>query len=141
MLAHIHVSWSDPSKVRELVVVGSQERVVFNDLDPIEQVRIYEKGVEAVADSSDKDLGFGELRLLVRDGDIRSPRLAPEEPLKRECTHFFECIKSGTEPLSGARDGLDVICVMEAIDASLDLRGAPVQVEQAAGVLAVGVLE
>jgi predicted dehydrogenase len=141
VLGHIHVSWSDPNKVRELVVVGSQERVVFNDLDPIEQVRIYEKGIEAIADAGDQDMGFGEQRLLVRDGDIRSPRLAPEEPLKRECVHFLECIESGAEPLSGAQDGLDVICVMEAIDTSLARHGAPVPVEQPTGVVAVGALE
>jgi len=140
VLGHIHVSWTDPSKVRELVVVGSQERVVFNDLDTMEQVRIFEKGVEAVADSNGQDLGFGELKLLVRDGDIRSPRLAPEEPLKRECSHFVECIESGVEPLSGAQDGLDVISVMDAIDASLARHGAPVPVEPA-GVVAVGAPE
>jgi len=128
VLGHIHVSWSDPSKVREVVVVGSKERVVFDDVDTVEQVRIYERGVEAV--SSEHVDGFAEIRLSVRDGDIRSPRLAAWEPLKRECAHFLECVRDGVPPMSGAAQGIDVVRVMEAIDASLALHGAPVEIRR-----------
>jgi predicted dehydrogenase len=134
ILAHIHVSWSDPNKVREVVVVGSRQRVLFNDVDTVEQVRIFEKGVEAVgiheADAR-SDLTYGELRLLVRDGDIRSPRLPAEEPLKRECKHFLDCMRTGVPSTSGGPEGTDVVRVMEAIDASLARRGAPVELQRA----------
>ncbi len=132
VLAHIHVSWSDPSKVREVVVVGSHERVVFNDLDTTEQVRIFEKGVEAIDDmemAAYRADSYGEFQLLVRDGDIRSPRLPAEEPLKQECMHFLDCLRTGTPCVSGAREGADVVRVMEAIHASLAQRGAPVELE------------
>ncbi len=138
VLAHIHVSWSDPSKVREVVVVGSQERVVFNDVDTAEQVRIFERGVEAVDDpevaAQQEADSFGEFRLLVRDGDIHSPRLPAEEPLKSQCLHFLNALRTGSAPISGAREGTDVVRVMEAIDASIAQRGVPVQVAPAGAV-------
>lgn len=135
VLAHIHVSWSDPSKVREVVVVGSHQRVVFNDVDTSEQVRIYERGVEAVDGPGAQDVlpdSYGEFQLLVRDGDIRSPRLPAEEPLKRECAHFLECVRTGSPPVSGGREGADVVRVMEAIHVSVAQRGAPVELERVA---------
>ena len=132
VLAHIHVSWSDPNKVREIVVVGSRERILFNDVDTVEQVRIFERGVEVVTPDAlppdDFAPTYGEERLLVRDGDIRSPRLPVEEPLKRECDHFLYCIQTGFRPRSGGVEGAAVVRVMEAVDASLAQRGAPVAV-------------
>lgn len=135
VLAHIHVSWSDPNKVRQIVVVGTRERILFNDIDTVEQVRIFERGVEALAsDATPADVSatnFGEERLLVRDGDIRSPKLPVGEPLKRECDHFLECVRTGASPLSGGKEGAAVVRVMEAVDASLAQQGAPVRVAPA----------
>lgn len=132
VLAHVHVSWSDPNKVREIVVVGSRARILFNDVDTVEQVRIFERGVEAVRQDADSSAtNYGEERLLVRDGDIRSPRLPVEEPLKRECDHFLDCVRTGARPLSDGSDGAAVVRVMEAVDASLAQRGAPVPVAPA----------
>lgn len=132
VLAHVHVSWSDPNKVRQIVLVGSRERILFNDVDTVEQVRIFERGVEAVssdvAQADQTTHNYGEVRLLVRDGDIRSPKLPVEEPLKRECDHFLECVRTGAAPFSGGSDGTAVVRVMEAVDASLAQHGAPVAV-------------
>lgn len=132
VLAHVHVSWSDPNKVRQIVVVGSRERVLFNDIDTVEQVRIFERGVEAVSDHSAVDThpvhSYGESQLLVRDGDIRSPRLPAEEPLKRECEHFVRCVTEDVTPLCDGSDGAAVVRVMEAVDRSLAQRGAPAAV-------------
>lgn len=130
VIAHIHVSWSDPSKVREVVVVGSKERVVFNDVDTAEQIRIYERGVEAVGlaeAAAYRTDSFGEFQLLVRDGDVHIPRLPVEEPLKRECEHFLDCVRTGAPSVSGPQEGTDVVRVMEAIHASIEQRGAPVE--------------
>ena len=85
VVGNIHVSWADPNKVREVVAVGSRRRVVFNDLNDVERVRVFERGVsvgDAVADS------YGEFKLLVRDGDIISPKIEPSEPLKNQCAGF-----------------------------------------------------
>lgn len=125
VIANIHVSWVDPNKVREVVVVGSQRRIVFDDLNNVERVRIYEKGIapsEMEADS------FGEYRLLVRDGDIISPRVDTSEPLKNLGAHFLDCVAHGKPPLSDGHNGLEVVKVMSSIDQSLAQNGAPVQV-------------
>src|SRR3954469_8898055 len=83
VVGNIHVSWADPNKVREVVAVGSRRRVVFNDLNDGERVRVFERGVsvgDAIADS------YGEFKLLVRDGDIITPKVEASEPLKNQCT-------------------------------------------------------
>jgi predicted dehydrogenase len=125
VIAHIHVSWSDPNKVRETVVVGSEKRIVFNDLNTQEPVRVYEKGVSTTAVEPSS---FGEYQLQMRDGDIISPKVELGEPLKNQCRHFLQCVSENSRPLTSAWDGLEVVKVMEAIDRSLALYGAPVWV-------------
>jgi len=125
VIGNIHVSWADPNKVREVVAVGSRRRVVFNDLNDVERVRVFERGVsagEAVAES------YGEFKLLVRDGDIISPKVEPSEPLKNQCADFVRALATGTPPLSGGRFGIGVVRTLAAIDASMKARGAAVEV-------------
>ena len=125
VVGNIHVSWADPNKVREVVAVGSRRRVVFNDLNDVERVRVFERGVsagEAVADS------YGEFKLLVRDGDIVSPKLEPSEPLKNQCADFVNAILTGRPPLAQASFGLGVIRALAAIEASMQSKGAAVDV-------------
>jgi predicted dehydrogenase len=125
LVGHVHVSWADPNKVREVVIVGSEGRVAFNDLNPLEPVRIYEK---SVVPSPDEASSFGEYHLLVRDGDIFSPRVQVSEPLKNQVCDFLACIATGRRPVSSAHDGREVVRVLEAIDRSILARGAPVEV-------------
>lgn len=125
VVGQAHVSWADPHKVREVVVVGSDKRIVFNDLDTEGPVRVFEKGVKAMEPSVS---GFGEHQLMMRDGDIIIPKLEVSEPLKNQCRHFLECIANGCQPLTDARNGLDVVRVMAAVDRSIAKRGAPVDV-------------
>jgi predicted dehydrogenase len=135
VVGHIHVSWADPNKVREVVVVGSDMRVVFDDLELLETVRVYEKGVAAVEESlsertlevSGRPIEYQDL--LVRDGDIISPRIERIEPLRAQCSHFLECITTGSSPLTGGQEGLHVVQTMEAIDRSMAANGAPVRVD------------
>ena len=124
VIGHIHVSWADPHKVREMVVVGSRERIVFNDLNPLEAVRVFEKSVSMQPEANN----YGEHQLMMRDGDIISPHIEPGEPLRTECAHFIECVRTGAKPLTGSKEGLDVVRVMEAIDKSMAAKGAPVTV-------------
>ena len=125
IVGHIHVSWADPHKAREVVVVGSDRRIVFNDLNGSEQVRVFERGVKSV---EPEPASFGEYCFQIRDGDILSPRIEVSEPLKNQCRHFLECVVRGTPPLTDGRAGEDVVRVLEAVDASLRLKGAPVEV-------------
>jgi predicted dehydrogenase len=125
VIGNIHVSWADPNKVREVVAVGSRRRVVFDDLNNVERVRVFERGVsvgEAMSDS------FGEFKLLVRDGDIISPKVEPSEPLKNQCADFVNAIVTGRPPLTGGRFGAGVVRTLVAIDASMRARGAAVEV-------------
>lgn len=125
LLGHIHVSWADPNKVREVVIVGSDKRVMFNDLDPLERVRVFDKGVKPV--QVDEPIGYGE-NFQMRDGDITSPALAILEPLKHQCGHFVHAVRRGEAPYTDARQGRAVVEVMEAIERSIALFGVPVRV-------------
>ena len=126
VVGHIHVSWVDPNKVREVVLVGSEKRVVFNDLDPLERLRIFDKGVTLVP--AEEPVSFGEFQFLLRDGDIVSPAIAPSEPLKNQCGHFLHCIRRGETAFTPATQGRDTVAVMEAIAKSLAGNGIPVPV-------------
>lgn len=124
VIGNIHVSWADPYKVREVVAVGSRKRVVFNDLESVERVKVFDKGVlrEEAANS------YGEFRLLMREGDIVSPRVENTEPLREQCLHFLECVAENKKPASDGQTGLDVIKVMLAAEESLKKQGSPVEV-------------
>jgi predicted dehydrogenase len=126
VVAHLHVSWADPNKVREVVVVGSDSRIVFNDVDPLERVRIFEKGVTEGPLKGEPS--YGEHHHRLRDGDIISPKVDVSEPLKVQCGHFYDCVVSGREPLTDGALGADVVRVLEAIDRSMAQRGRPVGV-------------
>lgn len=123
ILGHAHLSWADPHKVRELVVVGSDKRIVFDDLNPQERVRVFEKGVKPL---DDKSASYAEHQFFMRDGDIIIPKIEYSEPLKDQCRHFIECVQQGRVPLTDGRSGLDVVRVLEAAQCSLYQRGAPV---------------
>jgi predicted dehydrogenase len=125
IVGHVHVSWADPNKVREVVVVGSNKRIVFNDLSTLERVRVFEKGV---APAPSEASSYGEYHFLTRDGDIISPKIEVSEPLKNQCSHFLQCVTQGSCPLTDGREGLEVVRVMEAVDRSIERKGAPVEV-------------
>lgn len=126
VVGHIHISWADPNKCREVVVVCSGRRLVFNDLNAVEPVRIYEKGVSAVGGEPEN---FGEYQLNIRDGAIISPAVEPSEPLKNQCRHFIECIHTGEKPRTDVEDGVSVLATLEAIERSIQLQGTTIKVE------------
>lgn len=124
-MAHIHVSWLDPHKIRKVTVVGNKKMVVFDDMESSEKVRIYDKGVGA----GDGYRSYGE-DLTLRFGDIVIPSIKMKEPLRTECEHFVEAIKTGKPPRSDGYDGLRVVKVLEAAHASLKSGGKPVRVAE-----------
>lgn len=126
ILAHIHVSWLDPCKVRRITIVGSKKMVVYNDILNVEKIKIYDKGVDHPPYTS----SFGEFQCSYRYGDILIPNVRFTEPLRQECQHFLECIKGHCEPVSSGRDGLEVIKVLEAAQLSLSKNGAHNEVIQ-----------
>ena len=132
IIGHIHVSWADPKKVREVVVVGSDKRLVFDDVDALERVRIFEKGVKST-ELSGEPTTFGEHSLMLRDGAIISPPVPILEPLKHQCGHFIHCIRRGEQPLTDAAQGQAVVRVMEAVIESVERSGTPVRVAPDAG--------
>jgi len=124
IVGHIHVSWLDPRKVREITVVGASRMLVFDDLNPLEPVRIYDRGLSEIPSYR----SFGEFQLVPRFGDITIPRIAMSEPLRRECEHFLDCIEGRAQARSDGESGLRVVRVLAALQQSLERDGKPVSV-------------
>ena len=123
VLAHVHVSWLDPSKLRRTTVVGSRRMVVFDDLDSEAKLRVYDKGAEPVETG-----GFGEYQFRLRQGDLHVPRTDLTEPLALELEHFLDCCATGAQPRTDARNGIRVVATLEAAQQSLDKGGLQVEV-------------
>ncbi|MEW6741395.1 MAG: Gfo/Idh/MocA family oxidoreductase [Planctomycetota bacterium] len=117
----ITVSWLAPSKIRKLTVVGSRKMLVYDDCEPSEKVKVFDKGVEFKEPQT-----FGEFQLSYRTGDIYSPRIDNSEPIRNELTHFIHCCETGEVPLSDARFGLNVVKALAAAEESLRNDGHPV---------------
>jgi predicted dehydrogenase len=110
--AHLHLSWLDPHKERRFTVVGSKKMATFDDMEIERKVTVYDKGFDQKFES------YGEY--VTRSGDIWSPHVSNEEPLRIECRHFVERIADGGEPRSGGESGLRVVRVLEALQHSLE---------------------
>ncbi len=123
-MAHIHVSWLDPHKIRKVTLVGSQKMVVFDDMEAAEKVRVYDKGAD-VQTSVDS---YAEA-ITLRTGDILIPKIPRQEPLRTECQHFVDCIAEDKTPRSDGKDGLRVVKVLEAGGESLKQGGQPVELK------------
>jgi predicted dehydrogenase len=110
--AHMHLSWLDPHKERTFTVVGSKRMATFDDMDLERKVTVYDKGFD------ENTASYGEY--ITRSGDIWSPRIASREPLRIECEHFIEAVRSGESPRSDGHSGLRVVRVLETLQAQLD---------------------
>jgi predicted dehydrogenase len=111
----IQSSWLDPNKIREITVVGSNKMLVYDDIEPIEKVKIYDKRVELPPHYDT----FDEFHYSYHYGDIHCPYIKQTEPLRVECQHFVDCILDGETPLSDGCNGLEVVRVLEASSRSL----------------------
>ena len=123
-MAHLHVSWLDPHKIRRITVVGDKKMAVFDDMHPSEKLRVFDKGVEPAHAFTN----YGEV-LSLRFGDINSPRLDTTEPLRLELQHFVDCVRRNRAPLSGGHNGADVVRVLEAAQKSLKNNGRIVRIK------------
>lgn len=115
ILAHVHVSWLDPSKVRSMTVVGSRKMAVYDDVSTTEKIKICDKGVEKPPYTDT----FGEFQCSYRYGDITIPNVRFTEPLRIECQHFIDCITNGKNVQSNGRVGLQVVKVLEMVEQSM----------------------
>jgi predicted dehydrogenase len=118
----VHVSWLDPHKKRVMTVVGSRKMAVYDDVEPLEKIKVYDIGID-IPPSTDS---FGEFQYSYRYGDMFSPRIREIEPLKAECGSFVECIMQADTPKTDGYNGLQVVRVIEAADTSLHSGGGRV---------------
>ena len=120
--AIIHSSWLDPRKVREMTIVGSRRMVVYDDVAPLEKIRVFDARVERPPHYDT----FAEFHYAYHYGDVHVPYIKQEEPLKTECQHFLDCINQGTIPLTDGKQGLELVRILEASSQSLQRGGASV---------------
>ena len=129
-VAHVHVSWLSPSKVRRMTVVGSKKMVVYDDV-AAEKIVLYDAGIDR--QHIDRTFPgfetFGEFQLIHRLGDLHIPRLPTTEPLVAQARHFVECIQHGREPVTGWQEAASVVATLEAASASRAGGGEKVPVE------------
>jgi predicted dehydrogenase len=121
VIAHVNVNWLSPLKVRTTLLGGDRKMLVWNDLEPGEKLKVYDKGVEIAGQQ-----GIYELLVSYRSGDMWAPRLEDGEALQRETRHFLDCVATGERPISDGRLGLRVVRMLEAAQRSIERRGAPV---------------
>lgn len=113
--AHIHASWLDPHKIRQLTVVGSKKMAVFDDMDPQQKLKIYDQGVVNDYDTACSPSGT----LALRSEGVFLPRVDLTEPLLLECQDFVNCIESRSQPLSDGNQGLEVVRIVEDIEKAM----------------------
>ena len=125
-LANVHVSWADPRKVRQITIVGEKKMIVWDDLDPLGAVKVYDKSVERTSKYYES---YGEFQLLSREGSITIPKINLVEPLKAQGQHFIDCVAGRSSPdIADAAKGAGVVRALAAIQGSMDKGGMLVRV-------------
>ncbi len=119
LLASFHVNWLSPVKVRHFIVGGSKKSIVFNDLEPAEKIKVYDRGITISQDAE------AQRQVLIgyRTGDVWSPHIEQTEPLQSMVRHFAECIREGKKPLTDGEAGLRVVRILEAAQRSIKAQG------------------
>jgi predicted dehydrogenase len=125
-IAHANVSWLAPVKVRQVLIGGSKKMITYDDLEPSEKVKIYDKGISFTDDPKQ----IQEMRVGYRTGDMWAPKLDGSEALRVEGEHFIDCITNGKQPISDGRLGLRVVELIEAATSSMRGRGETVHVQK-----------
>jgi len=136
VLASTYVSWLNPRKVREITVVGDKKMAVWNDMDVLEPVRLYDKSI-GLEDHTEYADTLGAFQATIRDGDVLIPKVASSEPLREQCAHFLDCVRTRRTPINNARAAMDVVRSLVAADASMADHGKAVQVDPTHRVLSL----
>ncbi|HYF50151.1 MAG TPA: Gfo/Idh/MocA family oxidoreductase [Planctomycetota bacterium] len=124
-IAHLHVNWLAPVKIRRTLIGGERQMIVYDDLEPDEKVKIYDKGVDVKTRE-----GAYQLLVSYRAGDMRAPQLDRKEALAVEAAHFVECINKKAKPITDAPSAVGLVGILEAANESLKGGGRPVKVQQ-----------
>ncbi len=129
LIASVHVNWLSPVKIRHFLVGGSRRSALYDELDPSERLKIYDRGVDSTPDPESRR------RILVsyRSGDVVAPALEPVEPLRAMVEHFADSVARGAAPLSDGEQGLRVVRILAAADRSLAAGGAAVTLDAGGG--------
>jgi predicted dehydrogenase len=117
IVAHLNVNWLSPVKVRTTLIGGQRKMLVWNDLEPAEKIKVYDKGVEVGTEQ-----GLYKLLVSYRSGDMWAPRVEEVEALQLEARYFLDCVESGQRPFNDGHAGLRVVRILEAADQSLNRR-------------------
>ncbi len=125
LIAHINVNWLAPVKVRQTLVGGSERMIVYNDIEPSEKIRVYDRGVDYHSDPEN----IYEMLISYRSGDMWAPHLDLTEALRTEALHFVDCVENGTTPITDGQAGLRVVKILEAADQSMAQHGSYVELD------------
>jgi len=123
-IAHVHVNWLTPVKVRHTLIGGSEKMILYDDLEPSEKVKIYDKGITV----SQSPEAVYEMLVSYRSGDMWAPRLDATEALHTEALHFIDCIENNKQPETDGQAGLRLVRIVEAAEQSLRARGQLVEI-------------
>ena len=124
-IAHFHFNWLSPVKIRRTLIAGSRKMILYDDIEPTEKVRVYDKGVTSNREESDKEAAYKTL-VSYRTGDVWAPKLDSTEALRYVCDEFLEAIRQARPPLTDGASGLRVVRLLEAAQESIKAGGRPV---------------
>jgi predicted dehydrogenase len=125
LIAHVNVNWLSPVKIRRTLIGGSKQMIVYDDMEPSEKVKIYDKGI-TVTNGSDS---LYQAMVNYRSGDMFAPQLDVSEALKVELQHFVDCIENGAAPITGGLAGLQVVRILESASQSMRHRGKLIELD------------
>lgn len=129
LIAHIHVNWLAPVKIRRTLIGGSRKMVLYDDVEPSEKLKVYDKGITLNGDPEKNGAKVYQMMVGYRAGDMWAPQLDLTEALATELTDFVTCIESGRTPLADGQAGLRIVRVLEAASQSLMQRGHMIELE------------
>jgi predicted dehydrogenase len=124
LIAHIHINWLSPVKIRQTLIGGAKKMIVWDDNQPSEKVRVYDKGIEVIETA---DQVYNTL-IQYRTGDMHCPKIDSTEALTVEISHIVDCIENSKQPIVGAKEGLMVVKILEAAQKSIKNHGQEVKI-------------
>jgi len=122
-IAHFHVNWLSPVKIRRTLISGDKKMLVWDDLDPDEKIKVYDRGVDVKSSNGATKNGIHELLVSYRSGDVHIPKLDNTEALKAEIDYFAKCLENNEEPFNNGHAGLQVVRLLEAAAESIKKGG------------------
>jgi predicted dehydrogenase len=125
IIAHIHVNWLAPVKIRRTLIAGASQMIMYDDLEPSEKVKVYNKGITV---NNNDSKGVYDMLVGYRTGDMLAPKLSSTEALLTEMAHFVDCIEHNKRSITSGEIGLHVIQILEAANRSMEHQGQPVEI-------------